>query len=105
MKYDEDDDDDDDDDNEDDDNDNRRVGAAATARSLVDGWCCARTLVCVCTAVSSFLHDSAALATVTGASRSRSFVLCLLLAFSFTRARNECLGDVRERPRTLPRDE
>ena len=44
MKYDEDDDDDED---EDDDNDNRRVDAAATARSLVDGWCCARARMCV----------------------------------------------------------
>ena len=60
MKYDEDDVDDDDneddDDDDDDDNDNRRVGAAATARSPVVGWCCARALarasVCVCVRLS-----------------------------------------------------
>ena len=64
----------------DDNDDNRRVGAAATARSLVVGWCCVRFMF-----VSFSLHHSVALATATGASRSCSFVLCLLLAFGRTR--------------------
>jgi hypothetical protein len=47
-------------------------------RSLSVG--AARLYVCL-----FFLHHSAALATITGASRSCSFVLCLLLAFSCSR--------------------